>query len=180
MKIKSIINLFLVGILGLSMSCTYSKPSSTAQRNSDSLNNNSIDDTIQSLPLVAQKVTSLKADLIKMKWRLFFLSTIKNDTEPFKKDFAEITFNNDGTFNAKFCNNISGNYTLNEEKGTIVLSKIIKTEMFCRGNLMKAEDALKPGIYQLDITKGRLTLNANHHFFSFDRESTSQENPMAN
>jgi heat shock protein HslJ len=180
MKIKSIINLFLVSVLGLAMSCTYSKPSSNAQRSLDSLNNNSIDDTIQSLPSIAQKVTSLKADLTKMKWRLIFLSTIKNDTEPFKKDAAEITFNNDGTFNAKFCNNISGNYTLDEEKGTIVLSKIIKAEMFCQGNLMKAEDALKPGIYQLDIIKGRLNLNADHHFFSFDRESTSQENPMAN
>ncbi|MBK0381587.1 META domain-containing protein [Pedobacter sp. SD-b] len=171
----------VIGLLAFIIGCTNSKPSSTTQKNLDSANiKRNTDDTIQNLPSVAEKITSIKADITKMKWNLIFFSGIKNETEPFKNEKATIKFNNDGTFNAKFCNNMSGSYVIDEEKGAITLSKIIATKMLCQGNLMKAEDGLKEGTYQMDITKGRLSLNAKNRFFTFDRESTPTENPMAN
>ncbi|MGQ3012504.1 MAG: META domain-containing protein [Flavobacteriales bacterium] len=138
-------------------------------------------DSIKSKPAAEEGPTftrRLWADLQKMNWQLAQVSVGKivspSDEKTYTLEFRE----ND--FSARFCNQLGGGYVLLPEN-RIRLEKVISTEMFCGtpDYLMAAEGFIKDGIYEIDITKGYLTLAQDNNSLVFSRKSTPEENPMA-
>lgn len=138
-------------------------------------------DSIKSKPSAEEGPTftrRLWADLQKMNWQLAQVSVGKivspSDEKTYTLEFRE----ND--FSARFCNQLGGGYVLLPEN-RIRLEKVISTEMFCGtpDYLMAAEGFIKDGIYEIDITKGYLTLAQDNNSLVFSRKSTPEENPMA-
>lgn len=124
-------------------------------------------------------VSDLKADLQKMEWILAQVNVGKI-VSPANVKGHTLQFKDTG-FSAKFCNNMSGAYTVLPEN-RIQLEKVISTKIFCRtpDYIMAVESFLKDGIFDVDITKGYLTLAMDENSLVFTRKSTPDENPMAN
>ena len=124
--------------------------------------------------------SQVQNDLCKYEWTLTSTSVIDNVETTLAKNIPTIKFNVDGSFNAKFCNNINGKYATSDTASTISLTNFAKTKMLCEGAIMKIENAFAPTDYEFDITKGYLTFSVGESYFTFNRKTTNTENSMAN
>jgi|GEM_PF-1490026 len=121
----------------------------------------------------------LLADLQKMEWRLARVHVDTTVAESDEKTFTLIF--KESSFSARFCNRTGGGYTL-QPGNKVRFEKVISTQMYCGvpEYLMPAENFIKDGVYDIDITKGYLTLAKGRDSLVFSRKSTPEENPMAN
>lgn len=120
----------------------------------------------------------LWAELQKMEWQLAQVHVAKTRARSDQKTY-NLSFTK-SHFSARFCNQVAGEYVLMPE-GRVRFEKVFSTEMFCGSPayLMPAEGFIKDGIYEIDITKGYLTLARDGNSLVFTRKSTPEENPMA-
>ncbi len=127
----------------------------------------------------ATDALTLQENLTKMTWTASTFSGFAENNKSFGETNPEITFSADGKIMGKFCNSMSGNYEITDDKLKII--DLVSTKMMCEGNLMKAEDFFKENLFEVDITKGVLTLvNSKGEILTFTRATTATENPMAN
>jgi heat shock protein HslJ len=161
------------------ISCNRSKtqssgtPTNTTTPNTNVTTTTSTTEYVNPSNLNTDTTKDDNTDLCKLPWKL---TNLNDKTVPGNNT---VTFNKDGSFVAKICNSMNGNYKI-KDNGTIQINVTTSTKMMCHEVLGEAEMFFKSGQFEIDITKGYLNLVKADKYLLFERATTSKENRMAN